>query len=103
MSEDTDGVFRETVAEAFEARFGASEGTAGEAADRAAAFREDWAADLTAEALLDALAHADYDDFEHRYDHAIGDLAAGIEDCTDSRPYRLAGFDDHAADPDVGA
>jgi hypothetical protein len=54
--------------------------------------------------VLDAVAAADdYESFTHRYDLAIGTLAAENEDCTDSRPYRLAGFDEFAADPDIGA
>ncbi|GAB3314185.1 hypothetical protein EI982_12220 [Haloplanus rallus] len=103
MSEDDDA-FRSTVAEGFESRFDADGETAEAAATKAAAFRSEVAEDLTAEALLDAVADADdYADFAHRYDLAIGTLAADHEDCTDSRAYRLAGFDDLAADPEIGA
>jgi hypothetical protein len=101
MSDDD---FETTVAEAFEDRFGADPETASAAAAKAAAFRDEVDEDLTVEELVDAVAAADdYDDFAHRYDLVIGDLAAADEDCTDSRPYRLAGFDDLAADPDIGA
>lgn len=101
---DTDDAFESTVAEAFEDRFGADTETAAAAAEKATAFRDEVDEDLTAEELLDAVAAADnYDGFAHRYDLAVGDLAAANEDCTDSRPYRLAGFDDLAADPDIGA
>ncbi|WP_338740245.1 hypothetical protein [Haloplanus salilacus] len=99
-----DDDFETTVAEAFADRFGADPETAAAAAATAAAFRDEVDEDLTAEALIDSVAVADdYDDFAHRYDLAIGELAAADEDCTDSRPYRLAGFDDLAADPDIGA
>ncbi|WP_251341920.1 hypothetical protein [Haloplanus halophilus] len=102
MSEDDD--FRATVAEGFESRFGADAETAAAAAAAAATFRDEVAEDLTADELLDAVAEADdYEGFAHRYDLAIGDLAADDEDCTDSRAYRLAGFDDLSADPDIGA
>ncbi|WP_251328935.1 hypothetical protein [Haloplanus pelagicus] len=101
MSDDD---FQSTVAEGFQSRFGADAETAAAAAEKAATFREAVATDLTADELLDAVANADdYEDFVHRYDLAIGDLAAAHEDCTDSRPYRLAGFDDPAADPEIGA
>ncbi|SEA18647.1 hypothetical protein SAMN04488065_2153 [Haloplanus vescus] len=100
MSDD----FETTVRDAFTDRFGADEETAAAAAEKAAAYRNEEDEDLTAEAFLDAVeATDDYDGFAHRYDLAIGDLAAENEDCTDSRAYRLAGFDDLAADPDIGA
>jgi hypothetical protein len=100
MSED----FEDAVSEAFTDRFDADAERVVAAAAKAAAFREDVDEDLTVEALVDAVNDADdYDDFGHRFDHAIGDLAAAAADCTDSRPYRLAGFDDLAADPDIGA
>ncbi|WP_299334710.1 hypothetical protein [Haloplanus sp.] len=101
MSDDD---FETTVAAAFEDRFGADPETASAAAAKAAAFRDEVDENLSAENLIDAVAEAnDYDGFAHRYDLAIGDLAAADEDCTDSRAYRLAGFDDLAADPDIGA
>jgi hypothetical protein len=40
--------------------------------------------------------------FAARFD-AGPDEAAADPDCTDSRAYRLAGFDDLATDPDIGA
>jgi hypothetical protein len=99
MEED----FEDAVSEAFADRFDA-DAEAAAAAAKAAAFREDVDGDLTVEALVEAVEDADdYDAFRHRFDHAIGDLAAADADCTDSRPYRLAGFDDLAADPDIGA
>lgn len=96
--------FEETLASAFETRFEAERDTAETAASKAAAFRTDHDEELTAEDVLEALEAADdYDSFEHRYDLTIGELAAENDDCTDSRPYRLAGFDDLAADPEMGA
>jgi hypothetical protein len=92
-----------TLTDAFLDR-GAEEAVATAAAERVAAFRDDHEADLAAEGFLDRFAAADtYGSFDHRFDHAIGELAAANEDCTDSRPYRLAGFDELAADPDIGA
>jgi len=100
MSED----FENAVREAFADRFDADPEAAADAAAKAAAFREDVDEDLTVEALVSAMEAADdYESFAHRYDLAIGELAAENEDCTDSRAYRLAGFDDLAADPDIGA
>lgn len=100
MSDD----FEDDLRTAFTEQFDADPDEAEAATEKGAAFREEVAADLTAEALVDAVADADdYDSFTHRYDLAIGELAAENEDCTDSRPYRLAGFDDLAADPDIGA
>jgi hypothetical protein len=100
---EPDDEFEETVAVAFEERFGADPETAAAAAGAAAAFRDEVDGQLTVETVLGAVADADdYEAFPHRYDLAIGELSATHEDCTDSRPYRLAGFDDMAADPDIG-
>jgi|GEM_PF-683371 len=100
MSEE----FESAVAERFEDRFDADPDDAAAAATKAAAYRTEVDGDLTVEALVDAVAGAnDYERLAHRYDLAIGELAAANEDCTDSRAYRLAGFDDLAADPDIGA
>jgi hypothetical protein len=99
MSDD----FEDDVRTAFTDQFDADPDVAGDAAAKAAAFRDEVDEELTVEALVAAVEDADdYDSFAHRYDLAIGDLAAANEDCTDSRPYRLAGFDDLAADPDIG-
>jgi hypothetical protein len=96
--------FEDDARTAFTDQFDADPDVAGDAAAKAAAFRDEVDEELTAEALVAAVEDADdYDSFAHRYDLAIGDLAAADEDCTDSRPYRLAGFDDLAADPDIGA
>jgi hypothetical protein len=96
--------FETTLRTEFETRFDADEETAGSAAAKVARFRTDHDEELTAEAVIEAVESADtYDGFEHRYDLAIGTLAAATDDCTDSRAYRLAGFDDTAADPEIGA
>jgi hypothetical protein len=107
MSEDEDteeGSFETELTETF-LEYGADRETAVAAAERAAAFRADHEPELTAEEVRAALeaVTTEYEAFEHRYDYAIGDLAAANEDCTDSRAYRLAGFDDLAADPEQGA
>lgn len=100
MSDD----FETTLASEFEARFDISADVAGTAASKAAAFRDDHDEELTVDAVLDAVETAgEYDAFAHRYDLAIGELAADNDDCTDSRAYRLSGFDDLAADPEMGA
>ncbi|WP_123535747.1 hypothetical protein [Halosimplex salinum] len=99
MSDDT---FESELRDAFEDKFGADGDTAAAAAEKATAFREDYDEHLTAQDVFDRLESRE-GEFEHRYDFAIGDLAAATEDCTDSREYRLAGFDEKAADPDVGS
>jgi hypothetical protein len=81
----------------------ASDDEAVAAAANAGAFRDDWDEALATEDVLDLLDAAPYDDFGHRFDYAIGELAADVETCTDSRAYRLAGFGDLAADPEQSA
>jgi hypothetical protein len=95
---------REQLREQFHTAFGADEETAQAAAERAAEFCQDYEEEMSAEAILDAVAAVEgYDSFQHRYDCAVGDLAAGVESCTDSRAYRLAGFGSLAADAEQGA
>jgi len=94
MSDDD---FESELADAFDA----DEAAAATAAGNAAAFREDVDEDLTVEDLLDRV-EAHSGDFEHRFDYAIGDLASENDDCTDSREYRVAGYDAMAADPNQG-
>ncbi|WP_276273369.1 hypothetical protein [Haloarcula litorea] len=79
------------------------EETAATAAENVAAFAEQYDEDLTADDALDTLAEAPYDDFEHRFNWLVGELAAGEEDCTDTREFRLGGYDEFAADPDMAA
>jgi len=98
MSDDD---FETELADAFEDEFDADETTAATAAENAAAFRDDFDEDLTVEDVLDRVeSHAG--DFEHRFDYAIGDLASANDDCTDSREYRIAGYDPMAAEPNQG-
>lgn len=99
MSDDT---FESELRDAFENEFGADGDTAATAAENPEAFREDFDEDLTAQDVFDRIESRD-GDFEHRYDFAIGDLASTNEDCTGSRKYRLAGFDEKAADPVLGS
>ncbi|MFW5963676.1 MAG: hypothetical protein ACOCQM_02330 [Natronomonas sp.] len=96
--------FQTTLESELEARFRADSEVAEAAAAKAAAFREEHEESLTADSFLEAVEAADdYDTFAHRYDLAIGELAANNDDCTDSRAYRLSGFDDLAADAEMGA
>jgi predicted negative regulator of RcsB-dependent stress response len=93
--------FERDLADAFADRTDAE--TADLAAERLAALHEDYDLDGDVDALLDRLDEAPDDAFEHAYDWLVGDIAADVEDCTDSREYRLAGYDDLAADPEQGA
>ena len=90
--------FTDSVQAAFEA-VGADAATAADAAEKLAAYREDHEAELTADDVERRLADAPYDAFVHTYDWLVGALAAENEDCTDSREYRLTGYDDVAAEP----
>jgi hypothetical protein len=107
--EDDDRVdeatFAAALADRFAEAFDADTGTAEAAAERAAAFREDWDEGLTVDGAVEAVRAAGdaYDDFGDRFDLAVGEWAAAAEGCTDSREYRLAGFGDLAADPEQGA
>lgn len=67
--------------------------TAAEAAGNAAAFDDEFELDLSVATVVETLQQAPYDAFERRWNWWIGDVAAGLEDCTDSRPFRFAGFD----------
>jgi hypothetical protein len=101
MSETDESEFRAELEAAFVEAFGADEETAAAAAEKAAAFRAEYDESLTVSALTDRLDDG-YESFAHRFDYAVGDLAAAAEDCTDSREFRLAGFGDLAADPEQG-
>lgn len=98
----SDDAFETELAESLAEAFGVDEETANDAAAKAAAFREDHEAALTVEELISGIENAPYDGFEHRFDAAIGELAAKNDDCTDSRAYRLAGFGAKGADPSIG-
>ena len=96
--------FEADLTPVFTEQYGADRATAETAAANVTEFHETHAEDLTTEQFLDALESADaYDEFPHRFDLAIGELAAAHEDCTDSRPFRLGGFDSFAADESIGA
>ena len=75
--------------------------TAATAAENVASFADQYDEELTAEAVLDTFEDAPYDDFGHNFNGLVGELAAGNEDCTDSREFRLDGFGELAADPTV--
>ncbi|WP_299262130.1 hypothetical protein [Halorientalis sp.] len=103
MSDTEDSEFAAELETAFVDEFGADEETAAVAAEKATAFREEYREDLTVAAVIDRVADDSYDAFEHRFDYTVGTLAAAVEDCTDSRQFRIAGFGDLAADPEQGA
>ena len=98
----SDDAFETELSERLVEAFGADEGTASSAAAKAASFRTDHEEGLTVDGLIAGIEDAPYDAFEHRFDAAIGDLAAANDDCTDSRPYRLSGFGEMGADPSIG-
>ncbi|AUG48748.1 hypothetical protein BVU17_14890 [Haloarcula taiwanensis] len=72
------------------------------AAENIADFAEEYDEDLTSDRVTDLLADAPYDGFQRRFNWVVGELAAESEDCTDSREFRIDGFGDLAADPDIG-
>ncbi|EMA03757.1 hypothetical protein SAMN05443574_102427 [Haloarcula vallismortis] len=72
------------------------------AAENIAAFAEEYDEDLTSDRVTDLLADAPYDGFQRRFNWVVGELAAENEDCTDSREFRIDGFGELAADPDIG-
>jgi hypothetical protein len=98
MSDDD---FETELADAFETEFDADAETAATAAENAAAFREDFDEDLSVADVTERV-ESHSGDFEHRFDYAVGDLASDNDDCTDSREYRIAGYDAMAADPNQG-
>ena len=71
------------------------------AAEHVAEFAEQYDEDLTADAVLDAFENAPYDEFQRAFNWLVGDLAAAEDDCTDSREFRIEGYGDHAADPEI--
>lgn len=101
MSETDD--LEATLAETFESTLGADEDLTTDAAAKAAAFLEEYELEQSDEEIVKSVEAAPYDTFTHRFDYVIGDLAASVEDCTDSREFRLAGYGDLAADPTQGA
>jgi hypothetical protein len=74
---------------------------AAQAAENVAAFAEQYDEELTADAVLERFDDAPYDDFQRAFNWLLGDLAAGNEDCTDSREFRIEGYDEFAADPTI--
>jgi hypothetical protein len=88
----TDEFPAELTAELTDA-FDTTQATAEAAADNAASFTEEFDLELDATEIVDTLQQAPYDTFERRWNWWIGDIAVDLEDCTDSRPFRFAGFD----------
>lgn len=75
--------------------------TAQTAAENVQAFAEQHDEELTSEAVLDRFEDAPYADFRRAFNWLVGDLAADNEDCTDSREFRIEGYDQFAADPTI--
>ena len=75
--------------------------TAATAAENVQSFAEQHDEELTSEAVLDRFAEAPYADFQRAFNWLVGDLAADNEDCTDSREFRIEGYDQFAADPTI--
>jgi hypothetical protein len=75
--------------------------TAQTAAENVADFAEQYDEALTSEAVLDRFEDAPYADFRQAFNWLVGDLAAGNEDCTDSRAFRIEGPGPFAADPTI--
>jgi hypothetical protein len=74
---------------------------AAQAAENVDAFAEQHDEDLTAESVLDTFEEAPYADFQQAFNWLVGHLAAENEDCTDSREFRIEGYDEFAADPTI--
>lgn len=97
MSDLTD-----TLADAFGEQTDDAE-LAAQAAENIASFADQYDDELTAESVLDTFEDAPYDEFQRAFNWLVGDLAANNDDCTDSREFRIEGFGDLAADPDIAA
>ena len=68
-----------------------------DAAEKAGAFAEEYDLDLTVAGVVDGLEAAPYGEFRRRWNWWVGDRAANLEECTNSRAFRFAGFDAVAA------
>jgi hypothetical protein len=71
------------------------------AAENVQSFAEQYDEELTSQAVLDRFEDAPYADFQQAFNWLVGDLAAENEDCTDSREFRIEGYDQFAADPTI--
>ncbi|PSP86055.1 hypothetical protein BRC96_00535 [Halobacteriales archaeon QS_6_64_34] len=71
------------------------------AAESVQSFAEQYDGELTSQAVLDRFEDAPYADFQRAFNWLVGDLAAENEDCTDSREFRIEGYDQFAADPTI--
>ena len=74
-----------------------------QAAENVQSFADQYDEDLTAGPVLDTFEEAPYSEFERAFNWLVGHLAAENEDCTDSREFRIEGFGNLAADPDIAA
>lgn len=88
----TDELAQDVTAE-LAAAFDVDDDIATEAGEKAAAFAAEYELDLAPAELASQLEAAPYDSFEQRFNWWVGDVAADLEDCTNSRDYRFVGFD----------
>jgi hypothetical protein len=85
--------FTDALATRLIEEFSVDDDLAGDAAARATAFDDEYDLELTVDDVVDRLSQAPYGRFERRWNWWVGDVAADLEDCTDSREFRFAGFD----------
>lgn len=90
--------FIDTLAHRLETELDCSDEVAGEIAAKADTMRTDYEdAGFDAQDFIDRVREAPYESLDRQWNWAVGDACAELEDCTDSRPYRLEGFDDVGA------
>jgi hypothetical protein len=71
---------------------------AGEVAAKADTLRADYEdAGFGVQDFIDHIHEAPYEEFARQWNWAVGDRCHELDDCTDSRPYRLEGFGDVGA------
>ena len=90
--------FIDTLAHRLEAELDCPDEVAGEIAAKADTMRTDYEdAGFDVQEFIDRIHEAPYESLDRRWNWAVGDICAELEDCTDSRPYRLEGFGDVGA------
>jgi hypothetical protein len=90
--------FIQTLAHRLETELNCPDEVAGEIAAKADTMRTDHEdAGFEVQDFIDRLHEAPYEAFDQQWNWAVGDICGDLEDCTDSRPYRLEGFGDVGA------
>jgi len=74
---------------------------AAQAAENVQSYADQYDEALTAESVLESFEDAPYADFQRAFNWLVGHLAANNDDCTDSREFRIEGYDQFAADPSI--